>query len=61
MKLVLSRILYYIGHLISLLMRWNWLGAILYPVYSKIMNLSCDLDPDGKVWKIVNKKKLSDL
>jgi hypothetical protein len=42
-------------------MRWNWLGAILYPVYSKIMNLSCNLDPDGRVWKIVNKKKLSDL
>ncbi len=29
--------------------------AWLYPLYSRIMILSCDLDKDEKVWKRIKK------
>ena len=54
MKTVLSFILYYIGHFISILMRCD-LCAFMYPAYKKIMLLSSDLDIHGKVWHISNK------
>ena len=50
MKILLSWILYGIGHFISILMRCDWL-SFLYPIYRKVMNLSSDLDPEGKVWE----------
>lgn len=56
MKTALSWILYDIGHFISFLMRWDWL-SFLYPMYRKVMILSSDLDPEGKVWKPNNKDK----
>lgn len=55
LKTYLSLILYYIGHGISKLMNYDCF-AWLYPLYSRIMGLSCDLDKDEKVWKTVNKK-----
>jgi hypothetical protein len=48
-KIILSWILYQIGHLISILMRCD-LFAWLYPAYKKIMVLSSDLDTKDKVW-----------
>lgn len=59
MTLILSKILYHIGDFISKLLHFNCF-AWLYPLYNKIMNLSSDLDKDGKVWKIVKKRKLHD-
>jgi hypothetical protein len=49
MKILLSWVLYQIGHLISILMRCD-LFAWLYPFYNKIMLLSSNLDTKGKVW-----------
>ena len=56
MSLILSKILYHIGDLISKLMNYDFF-AWLYPLYNKIMGLSCDLDKDGKVWKIIKEKE----
>ena len=61
MKLILSKILYYFGDFISKLFYWKsfrLLSGLLYPIYNKVMILSSDLDTDGKIWKIVNKRKL---
>lgn len=61
MKLILSKALYYIGDFISKLFYWKCfrlLSGLLYPIYSKLMILSSDLDADGKIWKIVKKRKL---
>lgn len=60
MKLLFSRLLYYIGDLISKIFYYNFarkLSAILYPIYSKIMILSSNLDKEGKVWQDVNNDK----
>lgn len=57
MKVILSKILYHIGDLISKLMNYDCF-AWLYPLYNRIMGLSCDLDKHGKVWKIVKRRKL---
>ena len=57
MKIILSKVLYYVGDLVSRLLRFNCFSW-LYPLYRKIMLLSCDLDRDNKVWKKVNKRKL---
>ena len=59
MKLLLSKLLYYIGDFISFFLRFNAF-SFLYPLYAKIMLKSCDLDKHGKVWKIVKKRKLRD-
>ena len=53
MKTILSRVLYYFGHLLSIFLYCDYL-AFLYPVYKKVMILSSDLDKDDKVWKNVN-------
>jgi len=59
MKIILSKVLYYVGDLVSRLLYFNCFSW-LYPLYRKIMLLSCDLDRDNKVWKTVNKRKLHD-
>lgn len=57
MKLVASYILYYIGDIISrTLMTWG--NGFGYSAYSKIMNLSVDLDVNYKIWKKVKNKKV---
>jgi len=56
MSLILSRILYYLGHGISILLYCDLL-SFLYPLYKKVMILSSDLDKDDKVWKNVNHDK----
>lgn len=58
MKILLSKVLYYIGHFVSLFMKGEWLGTLLHPLYSKIMTWSFYLDKEGKIWKIVKKRKL---
>jgi len=54
MKYILSTFLFWVGDLVSRpMIRWD-LGW-LYPLYSKLMGWSLDLDKDGKVWKYVDK------
>ena len=50
MKILLSKIFYYIGDMISQLLYFDCLSW-LYPLYNKIMLMSCKLDKDKKVWK----------
>ena len=50
MTSILSKILYYIGDLVSKFLYFDSFSW-LYPLYRKIMNLSSNLDKDGKVWK----------
>lgn len=54
MKLILSKILFYIGDTISNLLYFEWLGIFLYPVYKKIMIWSSLLDEKGVIWREVN-------
>jgi hypothetical protein len=56
-KTFLSRVLYYIGDLISKFLHFDCMSW-LYPSYNKIMNLSLRLDKDGKVWQTIKKRKL---
>lgn len=56
MRLILSKILYNIGDLISrTTMAWG--NGFGYSVYRQIMLWSCNLDNEGKIWKYVNKSK----
>ncbi len=60
MKILLSKILYYCGNLASIPMNWGRLAYIFYPIYRKLMLWSCTLDKNGKVWKVIKKRKLHD-
>jgi hypothetical protein len=51
MRLILSRILFYIGDTISNLLYFEWMGIVLYPVYKQLMIWSSELDKDGVIWK----------
>lgn len=56
MKLLLSKILYHIGDIISLTtMRFG--DGFGYSIYRQIMLWSCDLDTDAKIWKRVKPNK----
>ena len=60
MKLILSKILYFIGDCISKLFCYRlfrYLAEFLYPVYSWVMIMSSDLDKDGKIWKILKERE----
>lgn len=58
MNKVLSKVLYYTGDCVSKFLYFNCLSW-LYPIYNKIMLLSCKLDKEGEVWKY-NTPNLSD-
>jgi len=53
MRLILSRILYYVGDMVSWFLYFNCFSW-LYGVYRKIMIWSSELDKDGKIWKNVD-------
>ena len=56
MKLLLSKILYHIGDILSLtIMRLG--KGYGWRLYNKIMLWSVDLDKNGKIWKFVEPKK----
>jgi hypothetical protein len=56
MRILLSKILYYIGDIISrtTMVLGDGYG---YKLYNKVMLWSVDLDTEGKVWKYVKPKK----
>ena len=49
-KVILSLTLYIVGDLIGKLLKFNCFHK-LYPLYSRIMLKSSDLDTKEKVWK----------
>lgn len=53
MRILLSKILYYVGDLVSKFLYFDFFSW-MYPLYRKIMILSFELDKEGKVWE--NKK-----
>ena len=57
MRLILSKILFYIGDTISNLLYFEWMGIVLHPVYKKLMIWSSDLDKDGVIWENINNDK----
>jgi hypothetical protein len=56
MKIFLSKILYYIGDIISLT-TMQWLNGFGYSIYRICMLWSCELDTDGVIWKHIENKK----
>lgn len=56
MRFILSYILYIVGDIISKT-TMQWFNGIGYNIYSKIMNLSVNLDTEHKIWKPVKNKK----
>ena len=51
MKILLSKVLYHMGDLISKFLRFNCF-SFLYRPYNKIMLWSAQLDDKGEVWNI---------
>lgn len=49
MNLILSKITYYIGDLVSRFLYFDCFGW-LYPLYRKLMIISYELDAEEKVW-----------
>jgi len=52
MKTLFAYVLYYLGDFVSKFLTIT--NGRLYPLYSKLMLWSCDLDTGNKIWK--NKK-----
>ena len=49
MKTALAYMLYYLGDFVSRFLRITQGGV--YPIYSRLMLWSCDLDTQGRIWK----------
>ena len=49
-KIFFSYIFYYLGDFTSWFLRFDCF-AFLYPLYSKLMQISIELDPFGAIWK----------
>lgn len=56
MRFILSYILYIVGDIISKT-TMQWFNGIGYNIYSKVMNLSVNLDTEHKIWKPVKNRK----
>jgi len=56
MKLILCKLLFYIGDIISRT-TMTWGNGFGYSIYTQVMLWSCNLDNEGKIWKYVNKAK----
>lgn len=54
MRFIASKILYYCGDLLSNFLYFEWMGAVLYPIYKKLMLWSSELDKEGKIWHNVD-------
>ena len=53
MKIFLAYLLYYLGDFVSKFLTIT--NGRVYPLYSKLILWSCDLDTEGKIWKVLNK------
>jgi len=54
MRLIASKILFYCGDTLSNFLYFEWMGAVLYPIYKKLMIWSSELDKEGKIWHNVD-------
>jgi hypothetical protein len=57
LKTYLSKIFYFLGDLVSHLLRYNITGAIFYPLYRKLMLISVSLDTNNIVWENAQDKE----
>ena len=59
MKTYLSKAFYFLGDLVSHLLRYNITGTIFYPLYRRLMLISISLDKDNIVWDNIENKESS--
>ena len=59
MKTYLSMPFYFLGDLVSHLLRYNLTGTIFYPLYRRLMLISISLDKNNIVWQSKEKKENS--
>jgi len=50
---------YFLGDLVSHLLRYNITGTIFYPLYKRLMLISISLDKKNIVWENKEKKESS--
>ena len=56
-KQYLAHVLFYIGDKVSYLVDYEWLSPVSYPVYSRLMLWSSELDINGEIWKSESKNR----
>ena len=59
MKTYLSIVFYFLGDLVSHLLRYNITSIVFYPIYRRLMLISISLDKKNIVWEHVEKKESS--
>ena len=59
MKTYLSIVFYFLGDLVSHLLRYNITSIVFYPIYRRLMLISISLDKKNIVWENVEKKESS--
>lgn len=59
MKTYLSKVFYFLGDLISYLLRYDITILIFYPIYRRLMLISISLDKNNIVWDNVENKENS--
>ena len=50
-KQILAHILFYLGDKVSYLMDYDKISNYVYPIYNKLMRLSCELDVNQEIWE----------
>lgn len=53
----LSKVFYFLGDLVSHLLRYNLTGIIFYPLYRRLMLISIKLDINNIIWETELNKK----
>ena len=59
MKTYLSMVFYFLGDLVSHLLRYNITSTISYPIYRRLMLISISLDKYNIVWENIENKESS--
>ena len=53
----LSKVFYFLGDLVSTLLKWKLTGTIFYPLYRRLMLISIKLDINNIIWETELNKK----
>ena len=59
MKTYLSIVFYFLGDLVSHLLRYNITSIVFYPIYRRLMLISISLDKNNIVWENTEIKESS--
>ena len=59
MKTYLSKVFYFLGDLVSHLLRYNITSIVFYPIYRRLMLISISLDKNNIVWENTEIKESS--